>query len=216
MSVVVRAGAVAFDMDGTLIESRLAIETLWREWAAERGLNGESVLARAHGRPGAATTGDFIDDPAEARAEWARLLERAKSARDGIRAVPGAAAILAALPPDRWTIVTASERDLSRRWLALAGLPAAARPICAEDVRAGKPDPEGFLKAAQSLGVAPDRLVVFEDSLNGLRAARAAGAVVFGVGEEARRSGLALACLDDFRAVRVTLDGEDLRVELPG
>ena len=38
-----------------------------------------------------------------------------------------------------------------------------------------KPAPDLFLHAAAKLGAAPDEVIVFEDSLNGLRAARAAG-----------------------------------------
>jgi beta-phosphoglucomutase-like phosphatase (HAD superfamily) len=38
-----------------------------------------------------------------------------------------------------------------------------------------KPAPDLFLLAATRLGVAPERCVVFEDSPNGIRAARAAG-----------------------------------------
>lgn len=46
---------------------------------------------------------------------------------------------------------------------------------CLEDVGKAKPDPGLFLLAAQKLGVQPEEAIVFEDSLNGLRAARAAG-----------------------------------------
>jgi beta-phosphoglucomutase-like phosphatase (HAD superfamily) len=42
-------------------------------------------------------------------------------------------------------------------------------------VRRPKPDPEGFLRAAELLGVRPEHCVVFEDSSAGLTAARAAG-----------------------------------------
>ena len=44
-----------------------------------------------------------------------------------------------------------------------------------DDTGKVKPDPSLFLHAAASLGVTPEEVVVFEDSLNGLRAARAAG-----------------------------------------
>ena len=44
-----------------------------------------------------------------------------------------------------------------------------------EDYGAGKPDPAGFLMAAQRLGVPPADCLVFEDSAAGVRAARAAG-----------------------------------------
>ncbi len=44
-----------------------------------------------------------------------------------------------------------------------------------DDVAAVKPAPDLFLLAAERLGVRPQDCVVFEDSPNGLRAARAAG-----------------------------------------
>ena len=53
--------------------------------------------------------------------------------------------------------------------------------VTAEDVRHCKPSPEPFLIAAERLGVATSDCVVFEDSLNGLRAARASGAYVVGL-----------------------------------
>jgi beta-phosphoglucomutase len=47
--------------------------------------------------------------------------------------------------------------------------------VAAEDVSAGKPDPQGFTRARKALGLAPDQCVVLEDSLPGLEAAHAAG-----------------------------------------
>ncbi|MEM2108853.1 MAG: HAD family phosphatase [Candidatus Bathyarchaeia archaeon] len=45
----------------------------------------------------------------------------------------------------------------------------------AADVARSKPDPEIFLKCASKLGVSPERCVVFEDSIFGVKAAKAAG-----------------------------------------
>ncbi len=47
--------------------------------------------------------------------------------------------------------------------------------VCGDDVSSGKPDPEVFLKAASKLSVDPSGCVVFEDSLPGVTAAKAAG-----------------------------------------
>jgi sugar-phosphatase len=74
--------------------------------------------------------------------------------------------------------------------------------ITAESVGASKPDPEGFLKGAAELGVAPEDCVVFEDSGAGVAAGRAAGMRVVGVGA---RAGLHRpdAVVRDLRRVRV-------------
>jgi len=55
--------------------------------------------------------------------------------------------------------------------------------VAAEDVTCGKPDPEGFLKGADLLGVPIEACLVFEDSPAGVAAARASGARVAIVGD---------------------------------
>jgi mannitol-1-/sugar-/sorbitol-6-phosphatase len=72
--------------------------------------------------------------------------------------------------------------------------------VSAEDVTIGKPDPAGFLLAAERLGASPDDCVVFEDSLAGVAAARAAGMRCVGVttshaGEELADADLVVADL---------------------
>ena len=47
--------------------------------------------------------------------------------------------------------------------------------VCAGDYKKSKPDPEPFLMAAERLGVAPERCLVFEDTQMGIDAAKAAG-----------------------------------------
>lgn len=47
--------------------------------------------------------------------------------------------------------------------------------VCAEDITHGKPHPEGYLLAAERLGVAPHDCIAIEDSPSGCRAAKAAG-----------------------------------------
>jgi len=49
-----------------------------------------------------------------------------------------------------------------------------------EQVEQGKPAPDLFILAAQRLGLEPDRCLVIEDSVNGVRAGVAAGMTVFG------------------------------------
>lgn len=47
--------------------------------------------------------------------------------------------------------------------------------VCAGDYKKGKPDPEAFLMAAEKLGIAPEKCLVFDDSDLGIQAAKAAG-----------------------------------------
>jgi beta-phosphoglucomutase-like phosphatase (HAD superfamily) len=63
----------------------------------------------------------------------------------------------------------------------LTGLSAffGAKVFTASEVANGKPAPDLFLLAAKSCGAQPDRCLVIEDSLPGLRAARAAGMTVW-------------------------------------
>lgn len=53
--------------------------------------------------------------------------------------------------------------------------------VIADDVQRSKPDPQGYLLAAERLGVVPGLCVVFEDSLQGLEAGRRSGARVVGL-----------------------------------
>jgi sugar-phosphatase len=65
--------------------------------------------------------------------------------------------------------------------LAAAGLPVPEVLVSAEDVSAGKPDPEGYLKAAAALGYDIARCLVVEDSPAGVQAGSAAGAPTLAV-----------------------------------
>ena len=59
-----------------------------------------------------------------------------------------------------------------------------AATVCAEDSCASKPSPEPFNLAAARLNIAPERCLIFEDSVAGVRAGSAAGAAVIAVGTE--------------------------------
>lgn len=173
--------AVLFDMDGTLVDSTSVVERIWRCWAARHGLDPDAILAVSHGRRGEETIAEFapVGTDLARETEWMQEAELAE--RKGIVPVWGAAALLAALPPERTAVVTSASRELALVRLSLAGLPAPDVMITAEDVVRGKPDPEGYERAARRLGVAPGRCLVVEDAPAGLRAGQAAGARVLAV-----------------------------------
>jgi len=73
-------------------------------------------------------------------------------------------------------IVSSSSRDWVGRHLELRGLEGAFDLIqTSEEVARTKPDPDLYLRALQKLDLAPDEAIVFEDSVNGTLAAKAAG-----------------------------------------
>jgi beta-phosphoglucomutase-like phosphatase (HAD superfamily) len=79
-------------------------------------------------------------------------------------------------------IVTGAQRADVEFVLDHRGIAASfAAVVTEEDVVHGKPDPEGFELGAALLGVPPSSVLAFEDSLYGVRAARAAGMTVVGV-----------------------------------
>lgn len=53
--------------------------------------------------------------------------------------------------------------------------------VTIEDVDRGKPSPQGYQLTSKRLGISPDRCLVVEDSLNGIRAAKSAGMFVVGL-----------------------------------
>ena len=124
-------------------------------------------------------------------AEIARLTNRKEAlyreivARSEIAALPGVVEWLARLReagrPLRGRIVhpAAEHRHGAHAHRVEGG--AFRAIVSAEDVVHGKPNPEVFLKAAERLGVAPERCVVFEDAHVGIEAAHAAGMKVVAV-----------------------------------
>lgn len=75
--------------------------------------------------------------------------------------------------------------------------------LTSEDFKASKPDPDCYLCAAQRLGVPISECVVFEDSMNGLRAGRASGAYVVGLATTNPKETIAPLCdevVEDFES----------------
>ncbi|SBS72810.1 HAD-superfamily hydrolase, subfamily IA, variant 3 [uncultured Mycobacterium sp.] len=80
-------------------------------------------------------------------------------------------------------IVTGAQRDDVRAVLENSPVGELIGVVVAEeDVTRGKPDPEGFLAGAAQLGCASTDIVVFEDSVPGVRGALAAGMRCIAVG----------------------------------
>lgn len=186
-TAVLTARAFLLDMDGTLVNSDAVVDRVWRRWADRHGLDGDEVMKVVHGRQGHASMALLLPNrPQEQNlAENARMLAEETSDMEGVVPVPGAPEFLAALRGLPHALVTSADVALSTARMAAAGLPLPDVRVTAESVGASKPDPEGFLKGAAELGIAPADCVVFEDSGAGIAAGRAAGMRVIGIGPRA-------------------------------
>jgi beta-phosphoglucomutase-like phosphatase (HAD superfamily) len=179
--------AVLFDMDGVLVDS----EPWWNEVRI--------AYARARGRTWS------HDDQAACMGgnsrEWAGVMQqRLGLADEPVEAIQDAvvagvvamyrdnpALIIDDAPrhvrriAERYpvAIASSSHRDVIAAAMAALGLgDVLGAIVSSDDVPAGKPRPDVYLRAASLLGVAPGRCLVVEDSVNGVMAGKAAGMTV--------------------------------------
>jgi HAD superfamily hydrolase (TIGR01509 family) len=179
--------AVLFDLDGVLTDS----EPWWNDV--------RTAFARAHGREW--THEDQAAVMGGNSAEWAATMRR-RLRLDDLSEVEIERAIVDGVVECYRTLpspVIPGAPDAVRRIAGMrpVGLASSSHPaviaaaveavglggvfgavVSSDDVAQGKPAPDVYLRAASLLGVAGDRCVVIEDSLNGVRAGKAAGAFV--------------------------------------
>lgn len=178
--------AVIFDLDGVLVDSERIWDEVRRAVVAEHGGTWRAEATRA--QQGMSTP------------EWARYLVEELGARltppeIATIVVKRMAARYAEQPPlidgavdvvrqvaKRWPVAIASSSPviLIKGFLDVTGLPVGAA-VSSEQVGAGKPAPDVYLRAAELLGVAPSECAAVEDTTNGLRSALAAGMAVYAV-----------------------------------
>jgi HAD superfamily hydrolase (TIGR01509 family) len=188
-----------FDCDGVLVDSEPianrvlsqaliaeGLDTDYAETTAETtGLSMASVLAWAEGRLGRGLPAGFVE----------RVQDATFAAfRRELAPVPGVSEALARIELPV-CVASSGEIEKIRLSLGLTGLLERfeGRIFSAAEVARGKPFPDLFLHAAQTLGVAPKGCAVIEDSLPGVRAARAAGMTVLGYAGAGDQAALAAA-----------------------
>jgi len=175
--------ALIFDFDGLLVDTETPAFESWRAIYAEYGHElpldlWKDALGTNHGFDTLTHLATLLGRPID-RAE---LLARRQASKHALSAnqplLPGARAILdhartLGLP---CAVASSSDRAWVSSWLNLHNLLNYFTCVrTADDVARTKPAPDLFLSAAACLGVSPAECLVFEDSANGLLAARAAG-----------------------------------------
>ena len=175
--------AVVLDFDGLILDTETPAFEAWRaafsghgqelsldEWQHSLGTNGGfDPMARLL---------DLTGGAVDREAVLSEVHEANRRACDAQPLLPGVEALLAeaqGLGLGR-AVASSSSRAWVLGWLARHGIGERFQVVCGrDDVARVKPAPDLFLLAAERLGRAPAACLVFEDSPNGMRAARAAG-----------------------------------------
>jgi sugar-phosphatase len=214
LNAVLEVSAIIFDLDGVLADSSAIVDQAWVEWGDRHGVDANLILQTIPGK----RTRDAIAllaPESDIDAEAARIVAREQSLVGMVTPIPGAQELLAQLPPGRWGVATSGTDAIARGRLAHTGLPIPEVLISAEMVTRGKPDPEVYARAAAALGFDAAACLVFEDAPSGVAAATAAGAIVVGVLTWAEPGLLRVPyTIPDLHAVRATMSGKQIRVEL--
>lgn len=202
--------AVIFDLDGTLIDTEHPDFEACRMLYAEFGLSlnlehwADTVVGRMEGYNilfeeliGWHKNGLTKDGLRQRlRYLWDITLE-------DVQLMPGVEPLLAQLHTANYSLAlaTASDQKWAMRWLTHFDLLPYFRVVANSDcITHNKPAPDVYLFAARQLGVQPERCLVFEDSVVGVQAAKAAGMTVVAVPSHVTRS-------LDFSQADVVTDG---------
>lgn len=173
--------AYLFDCDGTIADSMPLHYKAWKKALAEYGCTyDEDLFYSWGGKPVRKIIADLnemhgLNMPVDELAEHKEKLYHAQLPE--LQGIPQVIEHIEAqhgrIP---FAVVSGSRRNsVIGSLTALGLLDKFDVLVCAEDYKNGKPAPDGFLLAAQKLGVAPANCLVFEDTDLGIQAATAAG-----------------------------------------
>lgn len=194
---------VIFDMDGVLIDSHPIHKRAWRKFFDSLGMtvSTHELDFVLDGRKKEDILRHFLgplpDAQIKAYGRQKEMLFREEAL--SIDPVEGALEFLQELTAAGIHIGLASCGSKSRIHFILRELgirESFAAIVTADDVQFGKPDPDIFRKAADRLGSAYSDLLVCEDAVSGVQAAKAAGIRCLGIADHARAEELLEAGAD--------------------
>jgi beta-phosphoglucomutase family hydrolase len=176
--------AFIFDMDGTIVDNMAFHTQSWISFFEQRGmpLDAEEFFRTTAGRQGKEIIRAHLGEHLSDDEVLALNLEKESVYRDLYgphrKTVPGFDALVARAREQGVVLAVATSAPAANIEFTLDGLDLRRHfdvVVGAADVVRGKPEPDGFLLAAERCGVAPSHCVVFEDAPLGVEAARRAG-----------------------------------------
>lgn len=181
--------ALILDMDGVIVDSNPLHRKVWAEYNLRFGVEtDENMQQRMYGRRNDDIVRDFFGAHLTDEEVRAHGAAKERLFRDTMRPViqealvPGVREFLERHRGEPIGMATNAEPANVGFLLDAARLRPYFRAVVdGHQVSHPKPHPEIYLRAAELLGAEPRECVVFEDSLTGIEAARAAGMAVVGL-----------------------------------
>ncbi len=207
--------AVIWDLDGVIVDTAPFHFAAWREIVGSKGRDyTEEDFQESFGRRNDDILRSLFKDISSEEIE---LLSQKKeeifrsSVRNNVRPLPGVLQLVDILREEDFRIALVSSGPYENIELMLSEVGIKDRfhsIIGSNEVAKGKPDPEGFLTAAERIGIPANRCIVIEDAPAGVTAAKAAGMKCIAVTNTHPRQTLANAdyVVDNLERV----SGEDL------
>ncbi|QJW89110.1 HAD family phosphatase [Spirosoma taeanense] len=183
--------AVIFDMDGVIVDTNPHHRTAWRQYYQRYGktLSDDDFVQHVSGKHNTDIVAHLFANQTLTTDEVLRLGNEKEALfrelyRPNITPVPGLVTFLKALKAAGIRTAVATSAPVENLDFVVDALE--LRPyfdalLNESMVSRPKPDPEIYQKAMAALGIDPADSVIFEDSMTGIRAARASGAHVIGV-----------------------------------
>lgn len=175
--------AFLFDLDGVIVDSEKEYTRIWDQVGKTFPTGVKDFAIKIKGTTLDDILSTYYPEPETARKVKEKLYKLegemkfevysgAKILLESLRSLNYPCALVTSSNEDKMNLLWEQHPELRSYFNAI---------VTAEIVDHSKPDPEGYLKAAELLGMDPKNCAVVEDSLQGVKAGKAAGCFVIGV-----------------------------------
>lgn len=175
---------VIFDMDGLILDTEKLYQRFWREASEKYGFKmsrEQALMLRSLDKN---RTKELLNKFFDNKCDYQKIHDTRVSlmadyiSENGVQAKPGVRELTDYLKSNGYkiAIATATNYERANEHLTLAGVrDCFENIICASNVKHGKPSPDIYIYACNSIGLDPKNCAALEDSPNGIRAAYSAG-----------------------------------------